>query len=121
MRSYIPYGLTEGDDFRNPYVIFTQPSPPVIQSEDEEAIVLGAVYLLRSVQISSSLTGFVSWSTEDIRYSNLGSQRGLSDLLARDFANLDEYFRKKIAKPQISSFPVVVVDGQVEYFLQNKD
>lgn len=120
-QTYIPDGLTEGDVFRNPYVIFTQPSPPVIQSEDEEAIVLGAVYLLRSVQISSSLTGFVSWSTEDIRYSNLGSQRGLSDLLARDFANLDEYFRKKIAKPQISSFPVVVVDGQVEYFLQNKD
>ncbi len=117
-QTYIPDGLTEGDVFRNPYVVFTQPSPPILQSEDEEAIVLAAVYLLRSVQISSSLTGFVSWSTEDIRYSNLGSQRGLTDLLARDLSNLDEYFRKKIAKPQRSTFPIVIIDGQVEYFSQ---
>lgn len=117
-QTYIPAGLSEGDAFRNPYITFTQPSPPILQSEDEEAIVLAAVYLLRSVQTSSSLTGFVSWSTEDIRYSNLGSERGLSKLLERDLFNLDEYFKKKIAKPQISHFPLVIIEGQVEYFTQ---
>lgn len=108
-QTYIPDGLVEGDVFRNPYVVFSQQSPPIIQSEDEEAIVLAAVYLLRSVQISSSLTGFVSWSTEDIRYSNLGSERGLGKLLEQDLFNLNDYFKKRIAKPQISSFPQVYV------------
>lgn len=117
-QTYIPAGLTEGDVFRNPYVVFTQSSPPILQSEDEEAIVLAAVYLLRSIQASSSLTGFVSWSTEDIRYSNLGSQRGLGALLETDLANLNAYFLKRIAKPQISSFPLVFVDGQLEYITQ---
>lgn len=117
--AYIPAGLVEGDVFRNPYVAFTQPSPPIIQSEDEEAIVLGAVYLLRSVQISSSLTGFVSWSTEDIRYSNLGSERGLGKLLERDLFNLDQYFKKRIASPQRLAFPTVVIEGQMEYLSQN--
>lgn len=117
-QTYIPAGLNEGDAFRNPYVIFTQPSPPILQSEDEEAIVLAAVYLLRSVQVSSSITGFVSWSTEDIRYSNLGSERGLGRLLEADLANLNDYFRKKIAKPQISSFPMVVIPEQYDYILR---
>ncbi len=117
-QTYIPDGLEEGSVFRNPYVIFTQPSPPVLASEDEEAIVLAAVYLLRSVQISSSLTGFVSWSTEDIRYSNLGSERGLGKLLEQDLKNLDAYFMKRIAKPQVSQFPQVVIEEQFMYLTQ---
>ena len=116
-QTYIPAGLSEGSVFRNPYIVFTQPSPPVLQSEDEEAIILAAVYLLRGVQTSSSLAGFVSWATEDIRYSNLGSQRGLSDLLDRDLSNLNEYFKKKIAKPQRSAFPIVVMQDQLDYLL----
>jgi hypothetical protein len=119
-QTYIPDGLTEGSAFRNPYVTFVQPYPPTLASEDEEAIVLAAVYLLRSVQISSSLTGFVSWSTEDIRYSNLGSERGLGKLLEQDLKNLNDYFMKKIAKPQVSQFPVVAIDGQIEYLMQNQ-
>lgn len=108
-QAYIPAGLAEGSVFRNPFVTFTQESPPVLQSEDEEAIVLAAVYLLRSTQVSSSISSFVSWSTEDIRYSNAGGQRGLSDLLARDLLNLDTYFKRRLARPQVSTFPVAQI------------
>lgn len=117
-QTYIPAGLSEGSVFRNPYIAFTQPSPPIIQSEDEEAIVLAAVYLLRGVQVSSSITGFVSWRTEDISYSNLGSERGLGKLLEQDLFNLNDYFKKRIAKPQISAFPIVIIPEQVDYIIR---
>lgn len=102
----IPSGLEDGSIFRNPYVIFTQNSPPIIESIDSEAIVLAATYLLRKTQVSSSAADFTSWRTEDISYSNLGSERSLSKLLSDDKAALDEYFRKNIARPQRSDFAI---------------
>lgn len=108
-QAYIPDGLVEGSVFRNPFVEFTQSAPPVIQTEDEMALVLGAVLLLRKAQVSSSLAGFVSWSTEDIRYSNLGSERGLDKLLAGDILALDTYFITRIAKPRRSEFPIAYI------------
>lgn len=108
-QAYVPSGLAEGSVFRNPYVTFTQTSPPVIQSEDETAIVLAARLLLRSAQVSSSVTSFVSWKTEDISYSNLGSERGLSKLLEDARTELDVYFKSKIAKPQKQEFPIAYV------------
>ena len=109
--AYIPDNLTEGSVFRNPYLSFTQASPPVIQSDDEWGIILAATLLLRRVQTSSSLTGFVSWSTEDIRYSNLGSERGLDKLLANDLEAFTSYFATKIARPQRSTFPIGYIPG----------
>jgi hypothetical protein len=100
-------------------VTFTQYSPPVIQSEDEVAIVLAAKLLLRRSQIASSASAFVSWSTEDIRYSNLGSERSLSKLLEADQKELDDYFRSKIAKPQRSDFVVSYVPGLDDVQLTN--
>lgn len=108
---YIPDGLAEGSVFRNPFLTFDQSSPPVVQSEDETAIVLAATYLLRRSQVSSSVASFVSWSTEDIRYSNLGSERGLSKLLESDLNALNEYFANRIASPQRSEFPIAYIPG----------
>lgn len=107
--AYIPSGLATGSVFRNPFVTFAQYSPPIIQSEDEEAIVLAAKLLLRRTQLSSSATGFVSWKTEDIAYSNLGSERSLTKILEADQKELDDYFRSKIAKPQRSDFPIAYI------------
>lgn len=107
--AYIPSGLAAGSVFRNPFVTFTQYSPPIIQSEDEVAILLAAKLLLRRSQISSSASAFVSWSTEDIKYSNLGSERSLTKILESDQRELDDYFRSKIAKPQRSEFPVAYI------------
>lgn len=108
-QAYIPSGLAEGSVFRNPFVTFTQNSPPIIQSEDETAILLAAKLLLRRSQVSSSASSFVSWKTEDISYSNLGSERSLTKILESDQKELDDYFRSKIATPQRSEFPVAYI------------
>lgn len=110
-QTYIPSGLAEGSAFRNPYITFTQTSPPVIQSEDEIAILLAAKLLLRRSQISSSAGAFVSWKTEDISFSNLGAERSLSKILESDQQELDDYFKSKIALPQRSEFPVAYIPG----------
>lgn len=110
-QAYIPSGLAEGSVFRNGFVTFTQTSPPIIQSEDEIAILLAAKLLLRRSQIASSATAFVSWKTEDIGYSNLGSERSLSKILESDQKELDDYFRSKIAQPQRSDFALSFIPG----------
>lgn len=110
--AFVPSGLAVGSVFRNPFVTFTQYSPPIIQTEDEEAIILAAKLLLRRTQISSSAASFVSWKTEDIAYSNLGSERSLSKILETDQAELDAYFKSKIAAPQLSYFPIETIPGQ---------
>lgn len=110
-QAYIPSGLASGSVFRNPFVTFTQTSPPVIQSEDDVAIVLAAKVLLRRSQISSSASSFVSWKTEDISYSNLGSERSLAKVLESDQKELDDYFRSKIAQPQRSEFVISYIPG----------
>jgi hypothetical protein len=108
---YIPSGLAEGDVFRDPYVSFLQPSPPIIESADERAIVLQAVYILRKMQVSSNTVDLVSWATEDIRYTNTSRGTSFAKLLEQDKNALDDYFRKSIAKPKILSFPVHYIPG----------
>lgn len=100
----IPATYTEGSIFRNPYVEFTSTPPPLIDSVDEQAIILAAVYLLRKAHISSNVGEFLSWKTEDIGYNNLGVERGLSKLLENDLTALNDYLRTRIAKPQRSDF-----------------
>lgn len=102
----VPDTLSEGDVFRNPYITFLQASLPVLESIDEMAIILAAVYILRRAQTSSNAGSFVSWSTEDIRYSNTSAERSLSKLVDTDLIALNSYFSTKIARPQRSVFPI---------------
>jgi hypothetical protein len=99
----------EGDIYRDPYITFSSTPPPLIEISDEEVIILAAVYLLRKSQISSNAGEFVSWSTEDIRYSNAGFERGLSTLLQQDLAALNEYIKSKLGRPQRANFPVTYI------------
>lgn len=117
-QAYIPDLLEEGSVFRNPFLAFDQVYPPVISSTDETAIVLAATYLLRRSQVSSSAASFVSWSTEDIRFSNLGSERGLSKLLESDLKALDDYFANRIATPQRSEYPIAYIPGLHDISIQ---
>lgn len=105
----IPVATTYGSVFRDPYAQFNNFAPPLVESIDEQAIILAAAYLLRKAQISSSASDFVAWGTEDIRYNNLGSERGMTKLLADDLKALNDYIQSKIARPKRTEFPVSYV------------
>lgn len=106
----------EGTVFRDPYAQFNNFAPPLIESIDEQAIILAAAYLLRKAQISSSASDFVAWGTEDIRYNNLGAERGMSKLLSDDLEALNNYIRSKIAKPKRSEFPISYIPTLSELY-----
>lgn len=110
----IPATTVQGSIFRDPYTQFTAYAPPLIESIDEQAIVLAAVYLLRKAQVSSNVGDFLSWGTEDIRYNNLGVERGLSKLLQNDLDALNDYLKTRIARPQRSEFPIGYIPSLTE-------
>lgn len=112
----IPSTTTVGSIFRDPYAEFSNFAPPLIESIDEQALILAATYLLRKAQISSSASDFVAWGTEDIRYNNLGAERGMSKLLSDDLDALNNYIRSKIAKPRRSEFPVAYIPQLSELY-----
>lgn len=107
----IPNNLINGDIFRNPYIVFASPPPPIIEELDKSAIILQAKIILRVSQISSSSDAFISIGTEDIKYSNLAAERSLGKLLDVDQASLDALFRTKIARPQISAFNMAPISS----------
>lgn len=41
------------------------------------------------------------------------------DALNTALLNLDNYFKRKIASPRISSFPVVIMTDQANYLIQD--
>jgi len=108
--AYIIDTITPGSIYRNPYLVFTQGSPPIIEANDESPIILMAVYILRMAKVSGSADTFVSWSTEDIRYSNLGAQRGLENLLAQDIAAIDAHFgSRRLGRAVRQNFDVIPI------------
>jgi hypothetical protein len=109
-QAYIPDKLFPGDAFRNPYIEFTTPEP-TITSEDDTAIILAATYLLRKAQASSSSNELASWSTEDIRFNSLSKDKSIANLLDADKQALDDYFRKKLAKPIRVTYPIGYIPG----------
>jgi hypothetical protein len=110
----IPSTVVEGSIFRDPYAEFTQTEPLLIESIDEQAIILAAVYILRKAQVSSNVGDFLSWKTEDIGYNNLGVERGLSRLLEQDLNTLNEYLQSRIAKPRRVEFPITYIPTLTE-------
>ncbi len=110
----IPNTTATGSVFRDPYAVFSAEDPLLIESLDEQAIILAAVYILRKAQVSSNVGDFLSWGTEDIRYNNLGVERGLSKLLEQDLNTLNDYLKNKIAKPRRSEFPITYIPQLTE-------
>jgi len=105
----IPDSLVEGSVFRNPYIEFTQGSPPIIANIDRPVIISAAVYMLRRSQVASSSSSFVSWSTEDIRFSNLGSERSITRLLQNDLDEINSFFGSRLGTPIRSIFPLAYI------------
>jgi len=72
--------------------------PPVIQYQDERAIVLQASIILKSSTKWSEAGSAVNWRDEEISYSNVQSARQRSSTLDDDVRELNELFPVKLAQ-----------------------
>jgi hypothetical protein len=113
--AFISSSFNVNDVYRNPFLDFDQPDPPVIEQIDEDAIVLMAVYLIHLAKITSSSTTFVSWSTEDLKYTNTESSRAMKVVLDALLEEINYLFKTKIAVPKSTRQPVNIVTGTKYY------
>lgn len=111
----IPAGLSVNDVFRNPYIEFTQANPPVIEQNDEDAVVIAATYIIHLARLTNSSSAFVSWSTEDIRFTNTTAANTMRSVLETLQKELDVLFATRIAKPVVSRQPLNIVTGTKVY------
>lgn len=113
--AFIDAGFELNDVFRNPFLQFEQPSPPVIEQNDEDAIVLTATYLIHLAKITSSSATFVSWSTEDLRYTNSESSKAMKVVLDALLEEINYQFKTRIAVPKSTRQPINIVTGTKIY------
>jgi hypothetical protein len=113
--AYIPSGLAVNDIFRNPYVTFNSTEPPVVEQNDEDAIVLATAYIIHLAKLTNSSSAFVSWSTEDIRYTNTTAANTMRAVLETLQTELNTVFATRIAQPVVSRQPVNIITGTKVY------
>ena len=85
---------------RNTNNTFEFSEPPVIQSQDERAIILQASVIIKSSTKWSESGSAVNWRDEEIAYSNVQSARQRSSTLDDDIKELNELFPVKLAQTQ---------------------
>lgn len=113
--AFIDADFLPNDVFRNPFLEFQQPSPPTIEQNDEDAIVLTAAYLIHLAKITSSSATFVSWSTEDLRYTNTESSKAMKVVLDALLEEINYQFKVRIAVPKSTRQPINIVTGTKIY------
>lgn len=113
--AYIPIGLDNNDVFRNPYITFNSTEPPVVEQNDEDAIVLATAYIVHLAKLTNSSSTFVSWSTEDIRYTNTTAANTMRAVLETLQTELNTVFATRIAQPVVSRQPVNIITGTKVY------
>jgi hypothetical protein len=99
----IPSDLAENDLFRNPFYIFVDPGVNISQ-EDEYPIILAASIILQRAKFMSSSAVFQNWSDGEFSFSNVASARAYEASLGTLNAELDAYFRKRLAGATRTSF-----------------
>jgi len=80
--------------------LFEFSEPPVIQGQDERAIILQASIIIKSSTKWSESGSAVNWRDEEISYSNVQSARQRSSTLDDDIRELNELFPVKLAQSQ---------------------
>lgn len=94
---YAPDTIQRGDVVKDSYFAWNTALP--IDPNDIPVIISAASYILRRLQLSGTVTSFVSWSTEDIRFSNLEQSRTLAALLEQELTEVNNHFSTPIGKP----------------------
>lgn len=88
--------------------VFLLPEPPIIESPDEEIIILMGAYILLEGSLENSAWDFVSWADNEIRYSNLESSRARTETLRRMWEELTNTLKpptKRLAQSLKNSLP----------------
>ncbi len=83
---------------RNTSNAFEFSEPPVIQGQDERAIILQASVVIKSSTKWSESGSAVSWKDDEIAYSNIQSAKQRSSTLDDDTRELNELFPVKLAQ-----------------------
>jgi hypothetical protein len=99
---------TTNEVSRNSYVEFLFPEPPVIQSADEDIIVLAAAIVMLEGSFENSAWNAVSWRDNEIAYSNLEqfrSREGLLGKLADELYSKIKPPREHLIWPSKQSLP----------------
>jgi len=78
--------------------LFDYSEPPVIQYQDERAVILQSSILIKSSTKWSESGSAVTWKDDEVSYSNLGSAKQRSSTLNDDISELDKLFPIKLAK-----------------------
>jgi len=78
--------------------LFDFSEPPVIQTQDERAIILQASVIIKSSTKWSESGSAVNWRDDEISYSNVQSARQRSSTLEDDIKELNELFPVKLAQ-----------------------
>ena len=78
--------------------LFDFSEPPVIQTQDERAVILQASVIIKSSTKWSESGSAVNWRDEEIAYSNVQSARQRSSTLDDDVRELNELFPIKLAQ-----------------------
>lgn len=89
---------SNNDVYRNTAVTFKYTSPPIVEQQDEIAIILAASILVRRSALTSSSAAFTNWSTPDLSFSNVQASKTLLDLLKADEEQLTLFFKGKLGK-----------------------
>jgi hypothetical protein len=96
-RVVVPDVVQRSDDT----YMFEFSEPPVIQSQDEHAIILQSSVMIKSSTKWSESGSAVSWRDEEIAYSNLESARQRSSTLQDDIDELKSLFPVKLARTRM--------------------
>lgn len=81
--------------------LFVFSEPPVIQYQDERAVVLQASVFIKSSTKWSESGSAVSWKDEEISYSSIEAAKQRSSTLQDDIEELNKLFPMKLAKTKM--------------------
>jgi hypothetical protein len=99
----IDSSVAENDVFRNCYKTFVSTVPPILDIQDEAALILASSYILRRAALTSSNIG-QSWSTPDLTFSNIETSRTLRSLMQNDLDAINLLFKQKLGNIQVGMF-----------------
>lgn len=103
--------------YRNSYGEFLYPEPPVIQSQDNQVIVLMATIIILEGTLENNAWSVVSWRDNEISFSNLEQARTRNQSIARLWDELLTIIQpptKKLARSLKGSLPGYINNNQYE-------